>query len=129
MANVFICHRGVDSEAATRLATALSSAGHKIWLDVWEIDIGDSIVSRMNEGLTGATYLVLCLSNSGLSSWMDVEWMSSLARKLNGEDIKLLPTRLTGGNPPAILADLKYADLVQDWDGGVAGLLKAMQRR
>jgi hypothetical protein len=35
--------------------------------------------------------------------------------------------RLTGGDPPAILTDVKCADLVKDWATGVAALLRAIR--
>lgn len=128
MANVFISHRGADSQEAERLSGELRGAGHQVWFDAWEIGLGDSIVGRTNEGLTGAAYVVLCYSSSGvMSPWMSQEWMSSLSRHLSGYGIKLLPVRLTGGDPPAILADVKYADLVADWSNGVAELLRALR--
>ena len=128
MANVFISHRGADTPEAERLAEEIRDVGHEVWLDVWRIDLGDSIVARINEGLEGATDVVVCYSSSGVTSpWMSVEWMSTLARQLNGHDVKLLPVRLTGGDPPAILADLKYADLVKDWEQGVASLLRSIR--
>lgn len=128
MANVFISHRGADDAEAERLADEVRRSGHTVWLDVWEIGVGDSIVARMDEGLEGAAYLVLCYSSSGvLAPWIDREWMSALARQLNGEGVKMLPVRLTGGDPPAILADIRYADLVADWAGGVAELLRAIR--
>ena len=128
MANVFISHRGSDAQEAERLANEVRSAGHQVWLDKWNISLGDSIVERMNEGLEGATYVVVCYSSAGVTSpWMSREWMSALARQLNGYGIKVLPVRLTGGDPPAILADLKYADLVSDWSQGVSELLRAMR--
>ena len=97
-------------------------------LDEWNIGLGDSIVERMDEGLAGATYVVVCYSSSGVTSpWMGREWMSALARQLNGHGVKLLPVRLTGGNPPAILADIKYADLVKDWPKGLSELLRAIK--
>ena len=127
MANLFISHRGADTDAAERLAIELRTKGHQVWLDRWEIQIGDSIVGKINQGLTGATYLVLCYSDQGVSApWMGREWMSALARQLNSRGIKLLPVRLTGGDPPAILEDIRYADLVADWDAGVAELLAAI---
>jgi len=128
MANVFISHRRVDDAEAERLATEIRNVGHDVWLDVWEIGIGDSIIQRMNEGLTGATYLVLCYSSSDvLAPWISSEWMNTLARQLNGENVKILPVRLTGGTPPAILASIRYADLVVDWPRGVADLLRAIK--
>jgi hypothetical protein len=128
MANIFISHRGSDLEPAERLATLLRQAGHHVWLDAWELSIGDSIVEKINDGLEGATYLVLCYSESGVNApWMGREWMSALARQLNGAGVRLLPVRLTGGIPPALLADIKYADLVTDWQKGVADLFAAIR--
>lgn len=128
MANVFVSHRGADLDLAERLGTELRDRGHTVWFDDWELDIGDSIVEKMNDGLTGSAYLVLCYSDSGsLSPWMGREWMSALARQLNGAGARLLPVRLTGGEPPAILADVKYADLVADWPGGVDALCRALR--
>jgi hypothetical protein len=127
MASAFICHRGTDVDKARLLASDLLSRGHKIWLDTWQIKIGDSVIRKMNEGLTHLKYLVLCYSDAGLTSgWMNAEWMSTLHRQLSGVDVKILPVRLTGGSPPAILADIKYADLVTDWPSGVDALSAAM---
>jgi hypothetical protein len=128
MANVFISHRRTDDAEAERLADEVRRAGHEVWLDVWEIGIGDSIIQRMNEGLTGASYLLLCYSSSDvLAPWISSEWMNTLARQLNGENVKILPARLTGGSPPAILASIRYADLVADWTRGIAELLRAIK--
>jgi hypothetical protein len=128
MANLFISHRGADAAEAERLGKELQAQGHKVWLDAWEIGIGDSIVARIDEGLTGASYLILCYSGAGvLVPWMGREWRSTLARQLDGKGVKVLPVRLTGGDPPAILADVRYADLVQDWNQGIAELLRAIR--
>lgn len=128
MANIFISHRKSDEREVERLAVEIRNAGHEVWLDEWNIDLGDSIIERMNEGLAGSAYVVLCYSSSGvMSPWMSREWMSALARQLDGYGVKILPVRLTGGDPPAILADIKYADLVKDWPKGVAQLLRAIR--
>ena len=128
MGNVFISHRGADTSDAERLGDAIRAAGHAVWLDVWKIGIGDSVVKQINEGLEGAAYVVVCYSSSGVEApWMGKEWMAALAGQLNGKGIKLLPVRLTGGDPPPILQDIKYADLVKNWDRGVAELLRAIR--
>lgn len=127
MATVFISHRGSDLPLATRLAKAIKAAGHEVWLDEWQLAIGDSIVARIDAALSGTTYVVVCYSAAGvMAPWMSREWMSSLAQQLNGARIKLLPVRLSGGTPPAILADVKYADLVADWTSGVKQLLHSI---
>jgi hypothetical protein len=58
---------------------------------------------------------------------MGREWYSALSRQLNGAGVKLLPVKLTDGEPPAILADLRYADLVKDWSKGVTELLNTIK--
>ncbi len=126
MAKIFLSHREHDAVLAERLACELEAAGHNVWFDEWEMNIGDSIVERINQGLEGAAYLVLCCSSSSLSPWVNREWMSTLERQLSGHGVKILPVLLTGGRPPAILADIKYADLVKDWDKGVQVLLRAI---
>lgn len=127
MANVFISHRTVDMAEAERLAEDLKAAGHTVWLDKWEINIGDSIVAKMNQGLEGAVFVVICYSSAGIDSpWMSREWMSALSRQLNGHGVKVMPVMLSGGSPPAILADIRYADLASNWDSGVQALLRAM---
>jgi hypothetical protein len=128
MAAVFVSHRLADAHAAERLAVELRGRGHQVWLDTWAIGLGDSIVAKMDEGLVASAYLVLCYSAAGSDSpWMGREWMSALARQLDGAGVRVLPVRLTGGTPPAILADIKYADLTVDWAGGVAALCAAIR--
>jgi hypothetical protein len=128
MANVFVSHRGADAEPARLLAEEIRAAGHEVWLDEWKIDIGDSIVGRIDEGLSQASHVVLCYSSAaGAPAWMNIEWHSTLARQLDNHGVKLLPVRLTGGEPPAILADIKYADLLTDWKSGLNALLRSIR--
>lgn len=120
MANVLVSYRSADFEDARALAEAVRDAGHAVWLDEWEIALGDSIVERIEHGLEGASCVLVCYSGSGvMSPWMSREWMSSLARQLDGHRVRILPVRLSGGEPPALLADIKYADLAADWDNGL----------
>lgn len=127
MADVFVSHRGDDLVDARRLAADLQLRGHRVWLDEWRIDIGDSIVAQINSALDSTTYLVLCYSNKGVDSpWMSREWMSALARQLSGVNIRILPVRLSGGKPPAFLSDIKYADLTADWNTGLDQLCVAL---
>lgn len=131
MAKVFVSHRGVDTAQAEQLALELRVAGHDVWLDVWEIDISDSIIEKIDAGLTSTDVLVLCLSADAdgvHTTYMLREWAPTLARQLAGHGVKVLPTFLTGGHLPAIIADIKAADLVTDWPAGVAALLRAIAR-
>jgi hypothetical protein len=99
-----------------------------VWLDEWAIDIGDSIVQRMEEGLYASTYLVLCYSDEGvMSPWISREWMSTLARQLEGKGVRIMPVMLTGTEVPAILSDIRTADLRSDWNRGMELLLRSIK--
>jgi hypothetical protein len=128
MASVFISHRGSDTTLAERLGSEIRAAGHQVALDAWDVHVGDSIIQWMDDQLGTATHVVVGYSSAGVAApWMSREWMAALSRQLNGRGGKLLPVRLSGGEPPAILDDLKYADLVSDWATGVADLLRALR--
>ncbi len=68
MPTVLISHRDADAQPAGQWADALTAHGHDVWLDVWKIDIGDSIIDRINAGLTRASAVVLCLSSAGIET-------------------------------------------------------------
>jgi TIR domain len=128
MASVFISHRMDDRDEARQLASEIRIRGHSVWFDEWNIGLGDSIVERINTGLASAAYVIVCYSGAGMQSpWMSREWMSGLARQLEGAGVKLLPVRLKGGEPPPILADIAYADLSKDWKRGVDQLCNAIR--
>lgn len=127
VSKVFISYRSADLDLARKLAAELKACGHDVWLDNEKIFVGDSIVGQVNEGLLGSDYVVMCLSSYGSSKWTDREWMSSLARRLNGTDVKLFPVFLSGGTLPVILADIKYVDLTRDWNQGIRHLCLAIK--
>lgn len=127
MPSVFICHRKPDAKLAEKLASHIKNQGNQVWFDEWQIDIGDSIVEKIDKGLENTTYLVLCYSSVGQSDWTTREWQSTLARQLSGYNVKILPVLLSGKDIPAILADIKYADLVSNWEQGIKQLLEAIR--
>jgi hypothetical protein len=126
--NVFVSHRGADGDVAERIAAEIRDVGHDVWLDRWEIDVGDSVVGEIDQGLAAADYLVLCCSARGTDTpWISREWMVTLHRQLEGKGVKLLPAILDGGALPAILDDIKPANLARDWSAGMAELLRAIR--
>jgi len=59
----FICHASEDKPAARLIATALRTKGAVVWLDEWEIRVGDSLVQKVSSGLESSSHLILLLSN------------------------------------------------------------------
>ncbi len=130
MANVFISYQRMDEKQAEKLATEIRNAKHNVWFDLWEVEIGDSIIGKMEEGLSNASYLILCMSGKKVEAkWFTIEWQSALARQLGAQAIKILPVKISADGliMPAILNDIKYADLSADWQKGMQQLLRVIK--
>jgi hypothetical protein len=63
--DVFICHASEDKASVARpLALALQERGITVWLDEFQIRIGDSLRRKIDEGLRNSAYGVVILSPS-----------------------------------------------------------------
>ena len=77
MSSVFLSYSSNDKPLAERLALDLSNRGIKVWLDEWEIVVGDSISQKIQEGLRQCQFVAIILTrNSIASGWVEKEWGS-----------------------------------------------------
>ncbi len=92
--DIFISHASEDKRsAALPLAEALRQAGLRIWIDASEIQIGDSLRQRINEGLAKSRYGLVILSPNFLrKSWPKDELQALLAQEEAGEKV-VIPVR------------------------------------
>ena len=124
---VFICHASEDKPSARRIAAYIRQAGAEVWLDEWEIKIGDSIVERINSGLLEATHMLLLLSTKSLQKrWVKREYFAALMRQISDSSIRLLPVMLDACELPAILSDIRYADFRNHDDSAYEQVLEAI---
>jgi hypothetical protein len=122
---VFISHSSKDKPAVEKLAIALREHGIEPWLDKWEINPGDDIVSRMNEGLEEATAGSIVFSqHSRDSRWVEAE-TSYLTYARVEEGKILLPIRV-GDDAwvPPLLRPLAYRGI-----GEVDAIVDALLNR
>ena len=116
---IFISYASADAAAADSIVKALGEIGLSAWIDRSEIKAGDSFIEKMNQGLTGASYLLLLLSKASVASpWVSREWMSALAKR----ETVILPVLLEECDIPALLSDIVYVDLRRDRADGLARL-------
>jgi hypothetical protein len=72
--DVFLSHSSKDKEVVRPVAERLRVDGLRVWLDAWEIQVGDSIPAKIEEGLEHSRVLVLCMSaNAFGSDWAQLE--------------------------------------------------------
>lgn len=128
---LFLSHASVDSQRVREIKDRLESLGFDCWLDEVEILPGDSIVERINDGLTRATFLIFFMSRASIASaWTQLEVQSAIVSQLRSNRIRLLPVLLDAIDPPPLLAGIRWADLSgTDIASGMDALSRAIRSR
>ncbi|MFI0448489.1 DUF1883 domain-containing protein [Actinomadura sp. 6N118] len=90
--DVFISHASEDKAAVARpLAEYLQAAGLEVWLDAFEMRIGDSLRRKIDRGLARSRFGVIVLSKSFFAKeWPQYELDGLISRHVSGEQ-SLLP--------------------------------------
>ena len=111
MVKVFLSHTTADKPFVRILADDLRTASIGVWLDELEILVGDSLISRVSEGLTSCTFVVACLSRASIqSAWVREELEIAATKGIVGRKVVVLPLRLDDCAIPAYLAHRRYCD-------------------
>lgn len=80
--DVFISHAGEDkADVARPIAEALSSAGWSVWLDEYELTVGDRLTQSINAGLASSRFGVVVLSRAFFDKRWPQEELEGLAAK------------------------------------------------
>ncbi len=123
MPRVFFSYTSGDRTLARRMAVDLVGSGLDVWLDEWEIKVGDSISQRIDQGLQAADFLVVLLTQRSIASgWVDKEWRSRIAKEAETKEVVILPVKADDCDIPPLLCDRKWADIRTDYDAGMAAL-------
>jgi hypothetical protein len=75
MWDVFVSHASEDKESVARpIAMALEANGLRTWLDAQELNVGDSLRRKLDEGLLSAQFGIVILSHSFFAKkWTQLE--------------------------------------------------------
>ncbi len=109
--SIFLSHSSADNTFAKRLGTALAQNGVRVWIDEAEIRVGDGLLQKITEGITGMEYLGVILSPKSVKSrWVQKELHIAMIEEIEDRRIKVLPIYYRGCTIPAFLRDKVYAD-------------------
>jgi hypothetical protein len=61
---VFISYSHSDRDFAEKLALQLVKERAPVWIDRWELNVGDSLIQRIQDAVAGASALLLVLSKA-----------------------------------------------------------------
>ncbi len=115
-AKIFLSHSSADKSFVKGLAVDLANQGHLPWLDEWEILGGESIPTRVAEGLEASDFVVIVLSeNSTKSKWVENEWQTKYWQEIDERRVSLIPVLLSDCTIPTLLKTKKYIDFRDDY--------------
>src|SRR5215213_829258 len=109
--DVFLSHSSKDKAVVRDLANRLRADGLKVWFDEWVLKPGDSIPSKIEEGLERSRVLVLCMSaNAFGSDWATLESQTFRFRDPLDKQRRFLPLRLDDALIKGSLAQFLYVN-------------------
>ncbi len=121
---VFISYSSQDKSFVRGLAFDLKDFGVNVWYDDWEIQVGDSIVEKIFDGLEISDILIVVLSPfSVASNWVKEELSTTVMRKISETSILILPILISPCEIPFPLRHIKYADFTNKDQEGLYSLL------
>lgn len=83
---VYLAHSFGDGELASKIAAGLNAAGIEVWYAKWEINSGDSIKRKMEEGLENCTHFIVLLTPDSLKRpWVNEEIDAGFLRQVEGQ--------------------------------------------
>jgi hypothetical protein len=126
---VFISYSHSDALIVNKLAANLVKHNSNVWVDNWELNVGDSIVNKVQEAIQESSALLVILSKTSVKSeWCKKELSAGLIRELDEKRVVVLPVLIEDCEIPLFLREKMYADLRTDFDQGVQQILDGIAR-
>ncbi|HEX8360285.1 MAG TPA: toll/interleukin-1 receptor domain-containing protein [Longimicrobium sp.] len=124
---VFISHSSVDEQFAVWIAVDLRAAGYSVWLDQWDIKVGESIPHKIGAGLNECDFVAVVLSSHAVASrWVENEWYAKYWDEVEQDRVRVLPILIEDCTIPTLLKTKKYADFRSDHADGLEDLLHSL---
>jgi DNA-binding transcriptional MerR regulator len=123
--DLFVCHNSHDKTFAKELARDLAKFGIDPFLDVWELEAGDSLHQSLSIALTKSRFVGVIISPKfARSNWAMDELSETLAREKRTKSKVVIPILYKKAPLLPFLADRLYADFRTDY---FLGLIKVCQ--
>lgn len=127
--SIFISYSHQDKEFVEKLAGNLVKHKARVWVDTWELSVGDSIIQKIQTAIQKADALIVVLSKASVESeWCKKELTSGLLRELEEKRVVVLPLLLEDCEIPLFLKDKLYADFRYSFDEGLRTTLEAIAK-
>jgi hypothetical protein len=109
---IFLSHTGVDKPFVRQLRNDLLAHGvPKVWVDEAEIEIGDSLIAKIEEGMRLCQFIGVVLSTRSITApWVKKELDVAMNREIAGGETVVLPLLYEKCDLPEFLKGKLYAD-------------------
>lgn len=125
--DVFLSHSKADKDVVRDIANRLKSDGVRVWFDDWEIQPGDSIPAKIEDGLEQSRVLVLCMSKAAFGSdWAQLESHTFRFKDPLNHNRRFIPLRLDDTPAKGSLGQFSYIAWSQGDTEEYHSLLKAL---
>lgn len=112
---IFISYSHEDKVFVDMLARNLVFARHNVWIDRWELGVGDSLTNKIQDVLTSSNAILVVLSKSSVdSAWCKRELTAGLVRELEERRTIVMPCVIDDCVIPLFLRDKLYANFRKD---------------
>lgn len=126
---VFISYAHSDKDFVDSLAGQLMLRNAHVWVDRWELNVGDSILNNVQNAIQDASALIVVLSKASVQSeWCRKELSAGLMRELDERRVVVLPAILEDCDVPVFLREKMYADFRKNFDVGLRLLVDAIAK-
>ncbi len=126
---IFISYSHADKTFVDKLAKKLVENDAHVWVDTWELNVGDSILNRVQEAIQVSSALLIVLSKASVASeWCKKELNAGLMRELDEKKVVVLPVLVEDCEIPVFLREKMYADFRKDFKTGLKALVEAVAR-
>jgi hypothetical protein len=128
MAAVFLSYATADRVFATQLAVSIGELGHAVWLDHWEVTVGELLPGKIAAGVVQADYVIVVLSPAAVqSAWVEREIQLAVAVEIEHRRTHLLPVLIADCIIPPLLRAKRLADFRSGYASGLAQLAVALR--
>lgn len=102
----FLSYNKTDKHLARSIGAHLTLAGIDVWFDEWEIQAGDSIPGKLNEGLEAFDAFILIWSaGAQRSNWVRQELHTAIVQAVASESARIIPCFVDDTPLPPLVAD------------------------
>lgn len=122
--DIFISHSSRDKPAATHLAETLNFCAVDVWLDDWELQVGQSLTDEISKAMDDSRYIaILITKNYNSTVWTKTEYKKALSREQKEGRTVMLPLIVGEAEIPDFLEDKVYIDLRVEFFSGITKLV------